>query len=156
MTSYAIEEKPPRGWTISNISHGGTFDAGTGAIRWGVFIDGMPRTFTYGVTPPAGVASVGTFAGRFSYDGQQNQISSSNAIAINGTAPIQITHCHRTSAGVCLQVVGPVGQTAVIEASTDFVNWTELGAIFLPNGSIEFTDESTSATGQRFYRLRVQ
>jgi Big-like domain-containing protein/Calx-beta domain-containing protein len=155
-TSYAIEENPPRGWTVTNISHDGTFDAGTGAIRWGVFMDGMPRTLTYSVTPPAGVASVGTFGGQFSFDGRQDQISFLNSVTTDGATPIQITNCRRTSAGMHLQVLGPAGQTAVIEASADFVTWTELESIFIPNGAIEFTDESTSATGHRFYRLRVQ
>lgn len=155
-SSYAIEEKPPRGWTLSNISHDGTFDAGTGAIRWGVFIDGMPRTLTYSVTPPAGVASVGTFAGQFSFDGQQEQISFLNSVTINGTAPIQITNSRRTSAGMHLQILGPAGQTAVIEASADLVTWTQLQSIFIPDGATEFTDESTSAAGHRFYRLRAQ
>ena len=55
-----------------------------------------------------------------------------------------------------LQILGSAGQTAAIEASADLVTWTELESIFIPDGAIEFTDESTSATGQRFYRLRVQ
>ena len=47
------------------------------------------------------------------------------------------------------------GQTAVIERSTDFVEWTNISSIFIPQGAVEFTDTSAPPTGHSFYRLRV-
>ena len=68
---------------------------------------------------------------------------------------MQITDCRLTSTGATLQITGPAGQTAVIERSTNFNDWTELQSIFIPNGGIEFTDDSKPAANS-FYRLRVQ
>ena len=154
-TCYALEEKPPRDWVVSNISHNGTFDLRAGTIRWGVFFDNTPRTFSYTVTPPAGVTSVGAFGGQLSFDGQLVDISSSNSVVFDGVAPMQITDCRLTTTGATLQITGPAGQTAVIERSTNFNDWTELQSIFIPNGGIEFTDDSKPAANS-FYRLRVQ
>jgi hypothetical protein len=114
-TSYAIEEKPPRGWTVSNISHDGTFDVETGTIRWGVFIDGIPRAFTYSVIPPAAVFSIGLFTGQFSFDGQLVEI---NSVISDGAARILIANSVRDSGGVHLQISGPAGRTGIVEAST--------------------------------------
>jgi hypothetical protein len=69
---------------------------------------------------------------------------------------MQITQCLRTSEGVNLRLTGPAGQTAVIEASEDFINWIELKSIFIPNGTIEITPDLAPTNGHRFYRLRVQ
>jgi hypothetical protein len=158
-SGYAIEEKPPYGWTVTNISNEGVFDAATGTIRWGVFADTTTRTLTYSVIPPATVASVGVFGGQLSYDGQLIEIGAAagldNSVTVNGTSPIRITAVSQTATGVSLNVSGPIGQTAVIETSSDFVNWTEVKSIFIPNGSVNCTDE-TAVGGNRFYRLRAQ
>jgi hypothetical protein len=158
-SGYAVEEKPPYGWTVSNISHEGTFDPITGLIRWGVFTDGTARTLSYTVTPPPAVTSVGVFAGQLSYDGKLIETSAQtgleNSVTINGVTPIRINNCSRTSAGVTLSISGPAGQTAVLEGSTDFTDWTEVKSIFIPGGAVQFTDDSAPAAA-RFYRLRVQ
>ena len=51
---YAVEDKPPSGWAVSDISHGGLFDGMTEKVKWGFFFDNDPRTLTYTVTPPIG------------------------------------------------------------------------------------------------------
>lgn len=157
-SGYAVEEQPPHGWTVSNISHEGVFDPARGVIRWGVFSDGAARTLSYTATPPPTVSSVGVFAGQLSYDGKLLLIGAGgnfdNSVTINGTAPVTMSS-ELAPPGFKLNISGPSGQTGVIEASTDFTNWTEVKSIFIPNGSVEFTDESP-AVGRRFYRLRVQ
>ena len=152
--SYAIEEKPPRGWTVANISHDGVFDSDTGVIRWGVFFDATPRTLTYMLTPPAGVSCLGDFSGEFSYDGRLVDILSASVV-IEAPTPIQITGVAAGLDSVSLDITGPAGQTAVIESSSDFVNWTEVQSIFIPDGEIGFKTELT-APGALFYRLRVR
>ncbi len=152
--SYAIEEKPPRGWTVANISHDGVFDADTGVIRWGVFFDATPRTLSYTVTPPAGVGCLGDFNGEFSHDGSLLAIVSASVV-VEAPTPIQITGVAAGLDSVALDITGPVGQTAVIESSSDFVNWTEVQSIFIPDGEVGFKTEPT-ASGALFYRLRVR
>ncbi len=66
--SHALEETPPAGWTISDISDGGSVDAVSGAIKW-LFFDGTARTLTYLATPPADAAGDYPFAGVASFDG---------------------------------------------------------------------------------------
>jgi hypothetical protein len=157
-SGYAVEERPPHGWTISNISHEGVVDPSTGVIRWGVFADGLARTLSYTVTPPPTVSSVGIFAGQLSYDGKLMLVGSGGSfdasVTINGAAPITMTAALAPN-GLKLNITGPTGQTGVIEASSDFYDWTEVKSIFIPDGAVEFTDEPPAA-GRRFYRLRVQ
>lgn len=83
---YAVEETPPSGWTISDISHSGSWDSSKKQVKWGPFFDHDPRTLTYKATPPAGESGVKTFTGSISVDG----ISS----AIGGSATIDTCSMH--------------------------------------------------------------
>lgn len=65
---YAVEETPPNGWGITAISHGGVFDPVGGRIRWGPFIDALPRVLSYQVTPPLTATGSSTFAGVVAFD----------------------------------------------------------------------------------------
>ena len=51
---YSVEDTPPSGWAVSDISHGGLFDGLTEKVKWGFFFDGDARTLTYTVSPPIG------------------------------------------------------------------------------------------------------
>jgi len=53
---YAVEDTPPAGWTVSNISHAGIFDATTGKVKWGLFFDHTPRILSYTLTSPPGLS----------------------------------------------------------------------------------------------------
>lgn len=158
-SGYAVEEKPPRGWVVSNISHDGTFDGITGTIRWGVFADGTTRTLTYTVTPPPTVTAVGIFAGQLSFDGKVLEVTSEggapNSVTSSGSSQIRINDCTPTATGTTLNISGAAGQTAVIEGSSDFTDWTEVKSIFIPGGSVNCTDDTASGE-RRFYRVRVQ
>jgi hypothetical protein len=59
--------------------------------------------------------------------------------------------------GGVLQVsmTGLAGQTYLIQASTDLVNWTTLTTLTLTNGTGQFTDPATASYPQRFYRAVV-
>ncbi|HEX7859138.1 MAG TPA: Calx-beta domain-containing protein [Verrucomicrobiae bacterium] len=153
---YALEEKPPRGWAVGNISHSGTYDATTGTIRWGAFMDATPRTLTYAVIPPAGVTTLGTFLGELSCDGLNIEVGYANSGVAEGPGSIEITAVAQSSAGLTLDITGPAGQTALVESTTDFKTWTTLRSIFLPDGGVEFTDTTATDGNPRFYRLRVQ
>ena len=78
--SYAVEETPPIGWTVSGIDNGGTFDAVNGKVKWGPFFDANARTLSYSVTPPVGTTGQKSFSGTVSINGTNN--------AICGTATI--------------------------------------------------------------------
>jgi uncharacterized delta-60 repeat protein len=53
-------------------------------------------------------------------------------------------------------IIGPTGQSAVIEASTNLANWTALATNALGAGPLYFEDTVTQHPCQKFYRLRRQ
>jgi len=64
----AVEETPPVGWAVSNVSPGGTF-VGTD-IRWGPFFEPIPTEVSYDLTPPPDAPlEEHCFTGTASYDG---------------------------------------------------------------------------------------
>jgi hypothetical protein len=79
--SYAVEETPPTGWTVSDIDNSGQFDAANGKVKWGPFFDATARTLKYSVTPPAGTTGQKTFAGTVSVDGASSTICGTTSIA---------------------------------------------------------------------------
>lgn len=50
---HFFEDSPPAGWMVTNISDGGWYDSTARRVRFGPFLDTLPRTVTYDVTPPA-------------------------------------------------------------------------------------------------------
>ena len=54
-----------------------------------------------------------------------------------------------------LNISGPAGQTAVIESSSDFVNWKEVQSIYIPDGHVE-VNAGNAGSGVLFYCARVQ
>jgi hypothetical protein len=78
--SYAVEDTPPTGWTVSGIDNGGQFDATNGKVKWGPFFDAQARTLTYLVTPPGGSSGQRTFNGTISVDGVSSAICGSSSI----------------------------------------------------------------------------
>ena len=72
---HAVEDKPPAGWTVGAVNEGGVFDAATGKVKWGPFMDHTARTLTYEVTPPAGTLRNQCFGpGVVSVDGVSTEI----------------------------------------------------------------------------------
>lgn len=81
--SYAVEDAVPAGWTVSQINNSGNWDAQHRKVKWGLFTDNTPRTFSYTVTPPSGTEGVATFAGIVSVDGASFDITGTRTIALN-------------------------------------------------------------------------
>jgi hypothetical protein len=78
---WAIQEQPPKGWPVSNITGDGTFDPQTGSVKFGPFTDASPRVFSYKVTPPAGTEGQAEFGGTSSADGKTYPIGGDHLIA---------------------------------------------------------------------------
>ncbi len=81
-SAVALEDTPPTGWTVSNISDGGVWDAVNGKVKWGPWfdLDIRDRTVTYDVTPPAGESGEKTFTGILSVDGKDYAIGGESTI----------------------------------------------------------------------------
>ncbi len=78
--AYAVEDLPPKGWPVSQISHDGAFDALTGKIKFGPFTDDQARKLTYQVSPPADAAGRYEFGGSSSANGQAFPIAGDRII----------------------------------------------------------------------------
>ncbi|MGE0083652.1 MAG: hypothetical protein AB7S75_04460 [Desulfococcaceae bacterium] len=74
VASYAVEDTPPAGWTVSNISTGGSYDSVNNRVKYGPFFDNTARTFTYDVLPSSGQTGDKTFAGTASADGVNSTV----------------------------------------------------------------------------------
>ena len=66
---YAVHEMPPVGWGVSNLSHSGSLSVDGTTIRWGPFLDAVPRTLSYDLAPPANTRSNALFQGAGEFDG---------------------------------------------------------------------------------------
>jgi hypothetical protein len=78
--AYAVEDRPPTGWSVSSISHGGFFDATTGKVKFGPFFDATPRTLSYQATPFRDDTGKKQFTGSTSIDGASSVIGGDNGI----------------------------------------------------------------------------
>jgi len=78
-----VEDKPPAGWSASNISNGGTWDALSQKVKWGPFFGtSIPTGLSYQATPPAGFSGEACFVGSASFDGFNQPISGDACIPI--------------------------------------------------------------------------
>jgi hypothetical protein len=57
--------------------------------------------------------------------------------------------------GVQATLMGGVGQTYTVQASTNLVNWVAVTNLVLSTGTGQFTDYSVTNGAQRFYRAVV-
>jgi|GEM_PF-2559955 len=148
--AYGVEEIPPRGWSVSNISDGGEFDAINGKIKW-TFLDSQSRVLRYSLTPPNGFLNSAVFGGRVSFDGLREYEISSGSITNPDLGRLKI----KTYAGV--HVTGTIGSTYIIEATDDvagLTNWSEIGRITLTQPDQPYIDLNSDARPRRFYRAK--
>jgi hypothetical protein len=155
--AYAIEEKVPAGWTVSNVSHEGTFDSANGVIRWGMFLDATARTVSYTLTPPPAVSSIAKLGGRVSFDGAVQEVYGSSGVTSSRDSSLPtLTNCEADASGkVTLQLSGPAGQVGVLQSSSDLVQWQDVATVYLPDGTMQFEDDA-QASAAKYYRLQVR
>ncbi|MBI4662405.1 MAG: chitobiase/beta-hexosaminidase C-terminal domain-containing protein [Verrucomicrobia bacterium] len=79
---YAVEDGPPAGWSISDISDSGFYDATRAKVKFGPFFDRLPRNLSYVLTPPPGDLDRKTFSGLVSVDGDRGAIGGEAQIAL--------------------------------------------------------------------------
>jgi hypothetical protein len=90
VTAYAVEDRPPPGWRVASISHGGTFDPLTGKVKFGPFYDAEPRGFSYLVFPPPDTQGVFAFTGTASADGVNTPIAGDQFRVVVGCHPAEV------------------------------------------------------------------
>ncbi|HEY5914143.1 MAG TPA: hypothetical protein VJA21_26445, partial [Verrucomicrobiae bacterium] len=87
---YAVQDQPPAGWAIRNISHGGVFDSATALVKFGPFFDHEPRTLAYDALPPLGFQGVAVFSGAASADGLNSPIVGDHRMVIGPPHPADL------------------------------------------------------------------
>lgn len=90
-STHAVEDAPPAGWTVSNISDGGTWDPASQRVKW-VFFDNLSRNLTYTVTPPAGTTGTFTFSGVVSVDGGSQAICGDGEVGSGPPHPADVNN----------------------------------------------------------------
>jgi len=75
VAAVGLEDRPPAGWPVSNISNGGALDAQSGKIKWGPFFGTIPGAVSYDVMVPASASGPACFDGDVSFDGLDRPIT---------------------------------------------------------------------------------
>ncbi len=91
VTSYAIEEIPPKGWAVTKITEGGAWDAVTGKVKFGPFFDHTARQFAYIVAPPIEATARAEFNGSGSADGSVARTSGDRVIGAQLLHPADVS-----------------------------------------------------------------
>jgi len=68
--AVAVEDVPPPGWSVQNISNDGSFDPVNGKVKWGPFFEPFPAELVYEAVPPSGAAGVQCFTGVIAVNGE--------------------------------------------------------------------------------------
>ena len=90
-TNWAVEEKAPPGWTVSDISDSGVWDSSTGKVKWGPFISDEGKTLSCTVTPPSSATGYKLFTGEGGFDGAVGEISGDEVTAAEDVEPPVVT-----------------------------------------------------------------
>lgn len=78
--AWVLEEIPPTGWAISNITEDGVLDTVSGKVKFGPYTDSRARSLSYQVLPPADAQGVFKFEGALSVDGKTSPVGGELAL----------------------------------------------------------------------------
>ena len=149
---HAVEIQFAVGTEVGEVSDEGLFDAKSGTLRWGPFLDDAPRRLTATVATSAvmKIRGIGSFDGADTFLGLVPVLPTPGA---NSDAPRIATLESLGNGGVQVVVVGgAAGEETDVEVSTDLVRWTRIGRMpASANGSIQMDGDAGTAP-VRFYR----
>ena len=157
---YAVEDQPPAGWAVANISDGGVFDPVNQKVKWGLFFDVLPRTVSYQVIPPAGAVGPASFSGLASFDGLVTVPIAGPRTVTFADISLSLVGFERQplglGSGLRVTLKGNPGATVWVDTSTDLQTWQNLSSLtFDFTGTNTFVDP-IGTNEARFYRFRVQ
>ncbi|UCE61005.1 MAG: hypothetical protein JSU63_04485 [Phycisphaerales bacterium] len=112
-----LDEAPPTGWSVSNISDGGTWDSQTEEVKWLFFDPSIPPQVTYDVMPPIDASGEHCFTGTITFD------SLPLPVAIDGDDCILFDAPAVSEWGVIVMaIIGLVAGTGVLAAREHYAN----------------------------------
>jgi len=160
---YAVEDQPPDGWGVSQITGGGVYDQRRNKVKWGPFYDAAERRLTYRVLPPVQPLPVAKFSGAAAFDGATADFSGRRQSYLHGTpvAPSLGSLRFDPSAGLQLSLNGFAGEVYELQVSTDLISWLRLvsltntaALVSVTNftATAEYLDANATNYPARFYR----
>jgi hypothetical protein len=151
--AWAVEEQPPSGWEVANVSDGGVFQPVISTVKWGVFYGASPRTLTYEIIPAGNATSMVTFAGKVSFDGVSIPIGGVRQLLPDAACPSLLSApVFSKHSGCQMTLKGPVGGTYILQASTNMTHWINLQTNINTTGTLAITDTTATNFSLRFYR----
>jgi hypothetical protein len=75
VAAVGLEDLPPAGWPVSNISNGGARDVQSGKVKWGPYFGSIPSSVTYVLGVPGPASGPSCFDGNVSFDGLDRPIT---------------------------------------------------------------------------------
>ncbi len=156
--AYAVQDRPPEGFAVTNVSDDGVFCPVTHLVKWGVYLDNAPRTLTYQVTPKTtSTTGTVTFAGVASFDGYNVPIYGQRVIGLGASTQIDPPPSSPLTPGDrVVNLTGQAGVTYTIEASPDLIDWVPVGTLLNNDGVLNYHDPDGTNYGFRFYRIVPQ
>ena len=85
---YAVEDTPPAGWSVTNISNNGAFDSVNRMVKWGLFYGATPLVLSYTAVPPSTAGGTAIFSGTASFDGTDVAIIGDRSLGL------KVRTCH--------------------------------------------------------------
>lgn len=156
VSAQAVEDQIPNELEVFSISHDGVYDESMRRVRWGPFLDDQPRSLSYTVSyfstdrPPL------RFIGQGSFDGNSVPISGTDDARFRESQTGLVLGTIQASREGNIEITGrvPSGQTAVIEATENFLTWIQLRRLTSSETTFQFQDKKNGNMHERFYRLR--
>ncbi len=139
--AYAVEETPPEGWAITDISHSGIFDVQSNKIRWGLFSDDAVRDLTYRVTPSESAVDAQSFVGQAAFDEADEPISGQRTM-LPSPCTGNTLHIHDMTLSSDDDISCTITSSIIVEANVDLQSGSSLelqagtGVTLLPHVSV--------------------
>lgn len=156
--AYAVEDQPPVGWAVSQISMGGSLKTNPHRVRW-VFADGNPRTISYTLLPPADVGGTFPFVGK---------VDCSTGAGTTSLTVTGVRECYNEALRLTGSLMELLGETyvkitvtgtpgasyhiLVADGLESGNTWRTNGAVTLTGGSADWLDSEGLGGSHRFYR----
>lgn len=153
----ALEVHLGRRASVSRISDDGQWDAETGTLRWGPFLDDTVRAVTV-VVQGADATGLSALVGTGSFDGVDRPltpvVSKSASGGLDSATP-RLTALQAPAQGEAKLVLvgGTQGSRLDLEVSDDMVVWRRIGNIEVNAHSLLQVDTDAAASNLRFYRV---
>lgn len=155
-SSYAIQDQPPAGWTVANVSSPGTFSGGK--VRW-IFSDGASRNLSYVVTPPSNATGTNHFVGAANFNGTINMAITGVRDVYDETASLSISTTDFFGdqyANLTLRGKAGTSYNILVADGLELPNpWRTNATVTLSGTSTNWLDLEPMTFPRRFYKAQV-